>query len=121
MINNSANISYSNRLSDILDIPSEMRNKEKKTFCFMDTCIMDTCIVDTCTVDTCVVGLSAKGCEGQSQEGPKGQKEAPWINASCMCIMVTCVRIDICIIHACIRIKDHGYMHYGHICMGHTA
>ena len=27
-----------------------------------------------------------------------------------MCIIVECIRIDICIIHACIRIKDHGYV-----------
>ena len=31
--------------------------------------------------------------------------------------------IDVCIIHTCIKIKDHmyGYMHHGHICVGHTA
>ena len=30
-----------------------------------------------------------------------------------MCIIVTCIRKDICIICACIMIKDHGYMHHG--------
>ena len=37
-----------------------------------------------------------------------------------MCIIVTCIRIDICIICACIMIKDHGYMHHRYMNMHHV-
>ena len=85
------------------------------------------CIIDTCTIYTCMLqdqGPGSQICVSYIHTSESRieeyrylhhtcmyQDQASWINAT-LCIIVMCIRMDICIIHACLRIKDHGYMHH---------